>query len=223
MFTMLSLIVLEAKEYVSKLLAPLKAKGYVFHSLEHTLDVFERATYIARQEKISDDLIELIQLGALFHDTGFIYVYNGHEERSVIIFEEFIRQLDISRLAQKQKENAGLIEDFLSNWKIPQDKMDIIKYLILATIPLSEAHNKLEMILKDADLDNFGRDDFFERGKMLRQEAYNIKREKYTDDLRYKNTLAFVSKLGFHTTTQQRERGKKFEENKESLRNLCAI
>src|SRR5262245_4109526 len=52
-----------------------------YHNLHHTLDVVEQAGRIACEEKICDgkDLF-LLRTAALYHDTGFLITYSGHEE-----------------------------------------------------------------------------------------------------------------------------------------------
>ena len=58
-------------------------KQLYYHGVHHTLDVLEQAERIAIEEKISDPkALLLVKLAALYHDTGFLDTYKGHEERS---------------------------------------------------------------------------------------------------------------------------------------------
>ena len=58
-------------------------KRLTYHNLAHTLDVLEQAERIAIEEKLVDPhVLLLIKLAALYHDTGFLDTYRGHEERS---------------------------------------------------------------------------------------------------------------------------------------------
>ncbi len=50
-----------------------------YHNVQHTKDVVDAAQYICETEKISGNDKELLLTSALFHDTGFIKVYESHE------------------------------------------------------------------------------------------------------------------------------------------------
>ena len=45
---------------------------YPYHSIEHTLYVLETSLKIANHYSLSDLDIELIQIAALYHDTGYL-------------------------------------------------------------------------------------------------------------------------------------------------------
>ena len=53
-----------------------------YHNIMHTLDVLEQAEVLAKQENVTDkhDLL-LLKTAAVFHDSGFLFVYKGHEEK----------------------------------------------------------------------------------------------------------------------------------------------
>jgi len=51
-------IIDEAKDYINKLLTSLDDMYY--HQYEHTLDVYERATYLGKKEGLSDEEIEFL-------------------------------------------------------------------------------------------------------------------------------------------------------------------
>ena len=193
---MYSEIVLKAKDYVSELLAPLKEKGYEFHNLDHTLDVFERATYLWLKEWLDEEMLEMLQLAALFHDTGFIKQYDNNEE----IW-------------------AQIAEEWLKSQNYPQDKIEIVKRIILATIPFFNSPESIACkIIKDADLDNLWRKDCFENTKKLKQEILNIKWDCLEECSWCNNVKDFILNHSFYTKTQQEERGKQLEENKKLLK-----
>lgn len=119
-----------------------------YHNMQHTAEVLEQAERIARAEGIIDDhQILLLKLAALYHDTGFLFVYNGHEERSC--------EIALADLA-----HTGLQEHDLA----------LISSLIMATkVPQTPATH-LEEIMCDADLDYLGRDDFWTISNNLKSE-----------------------------------------------------
>ena len=194
---MISNTVLKAKEYVSKLISPLKEKWYEFHNLDHTLSVYKRASYLAIQEWLDEEMQEIVQLAALFHDTWFVKQYDNNEP----IWAE-------------------IAEKWLKEQNYPEDKIDIIKQTILATIPDDkEPESILQKIIKDADLDNLWNKSFTRCNLKLKQELENIKWLNISVNERLKNTYNFISWLKFHTQTQIKERQKTFEENKKVLKN----
>lgn len=125
-----------------------------YHSIAHTKDVLQQAERIAISEKISDTrLLLLIKIASLFHDTGFLRTYNGHEEKSCDVMRE---TLDANLFAQ-------------SEWSI-------ITNMILATRLPQEPGNLPEKIICDADLDYLGREDFDIVSDRLKNEflAYGV-------------------------------------------------
>src|SRR5688500_16713301 len=102
-----------------------------YHSIEHTLDVLDKAIYIANVEGgFSENDIQLLKIGCLYHDTGFLVTYQNHEEEGCKFAMEELPQFSIS------PENIGTICGLIRTTRIPQTP-----------------HNKLEEIISDADLD----------------------------------------------------------------------
>lgn len=109
-----------------------------YHCLAHTEDVLEQAERIALSEGIADHKqLLLIKIAALFHDSGFLHTYKGHEEESCRIMESHLKDSNLT----------------------PHD-IEIIRGMIMATKVPQVPSNLPEMILCDADLDYLGRDDF---------------------------------------------------------------
>ncbi|MGB3074893.1 MAG: HD domain-containing protein [Chitinophagales bacterium] len=135
-----------------------------YHGVHHTIDVTNEALRIASEEKISDteDLL-LLHIAALFHDTGFLYIYRDHEERSCKIALEFLPAFGLNT-----------------------EQLKRICSLIMATKLPQRPKNILEEIICDADLDYLGRHDFYTTGKSLYLEwrAYRFVRDE--DDFHQK-------------------------------------
>ena len=108
-----------------------------YHNLTHTLDVLEQAEILAKQEKVSDkhDLL-LLKTGAVFHDSGFLFVYKNHEEKSCEIASEALKNVF-------SEEDIKKVCGMIMATKIPQSPNTL-----------------LEQIICDADLDYLGRNDF---------------------------------------------------------------
>ena len=182
-------IVTEAKKYVNTILISLEDMYY--HQYSHTLDVLERAVYLGYKENLSKEDIELLELAALFHDTGFIVQYEHNEP----IWAKFA-------------------SNFLKTYLYPNDKIATFERIILATDPnYLEPKDIFEKIIKDADVDNLGRDDFFEQGSRVKSEVEVLRNIKIKDPEWHHAMLDVLYKNKFYTKTQIEERQQKKEAN----------
>jgi len=119
-----------------------------YHSIDHTLDVMEQALNIAYQEGLKNpDDIMLLKISSLYHDAGFLSIYNGHEEAS-----------------------CELVYEVLPAYGINNEQINKICGMIRATNVPQQPRTVLEEIICDADLDYLGRSDFFEKGELLYNE-----------------------------------------------------
>lgn len=115
------------------------SKDLTYHTVQHTLDILKNAERIAGNENINgeEDLF-LLKVACLYHDSGFLVTYKGHEEESCNLAKKDLPVFDLSK-----------------------KQVEIICGLIMATkIPQSPG-NKMEEIICDADLDYLGTADFF--------------------------------------------------------------
>ncbi|MFN2456955.1 MAG: HD domain-containing protein [Chitinophagaceae bacterium] len=125
----------------------------IYHNVNHTLDVLKQAVVIAGEEGINslEDMF-LIKVAALYHDTGFIYLYKGHEEKSCEIAMEELASFGVDEKIVK------CICGMIRATRIPQSPKTV-----------------LEQIICDADLDYLGRQDFYEIGEGLFKEFFHQK------------------------------------------------
>jgi hypothetical protein len=64
----------------------------------------------------------------------------------------------------------------------PEEKIKLVERIILATIPEYKTPIDIyEKIIRDADMDNLGRKDFFEKSNSLKREIEIIKNIKIKD------------------------------------------
>ena len=68
-----------------------------YHSIAHTLDVLESAVRLADLEKLPPKDILLLKTACIFHDSGMLVTYRGHEEASIQICRETLPSLIIAR------------------------------------------------------------------------------------------------------------------------------
>lgn len=186
-------LVSDIKNYVNYLMLPLD--GLYYHHYEHALSVMERSIYLATVEGCSPQEIELLAIAALFHDTGFVIQYDNNE---------FI--------------GAKIARNYLRTVLYNEEKIQIIEDIILATIPSYEPKNLLEKIIKDADMDNLGRDDFFDIAEKLKKERETIKNIKIRDPEWHHAALDVIQDHKFYTSTQIQERNAKLKQNVAELK-----
>ena len=123
----------EMLDFVISLLNSKLNKSYYYHNAEHTLYVLDKATEIAQHQNCSAAEIELVRTAALWHDTGFINIYEGHEE-----------------------EGCSLVQKYLPDFGYTAAAIKIICGMIRATKIPQLPTNNLEQIIADADLEYLG-------------------------------------------------------------------
>lgn len=142
------------KSHILAILEKELSKSLTYHDINHTLDVEKQIMSIAASEGITDiEVLENLQIAALYHDSGFIEKHTFHE-------------LVSCELARKYLPEFGLTIDRINN----------ICNIIMATKFPHHPQNLMEMIMCDADLDYLGREGFAETSEKLRKEliAFNI-------------------------------------------------
>ncbi len=128
----------KAKAFIIHELQIRLAPGYTYHCLGHTLDVHTAAQRLIDMERIPEKTARLIEIAALYHDSGMLIRYKDHETASV-------------ELASYHLPDFGFTEnDIQTN-----------NSLIMVTRLPQKASTIAEQILCDADLDYLGREDFF--------------------------------------------------------------
>lgn len=189
-------LITDAKKYVNSILMPLE--NFYYHQYEHALDVMHRASYLWEKEWLNQEDIEMMALAWLFHDTWFTIQYDSNE---------FIW--------------AKIARNYLKGKLYPDIKIEIIERVILATDPnYTKPIDIYESIIKDADLDNLGRDDFFDKWEKLKMELETIKKIKIKDPDWHHSSLDFLWNHKYYTKTQEIERWWKKKENEEKLKKL---
>lgn len=119
--------------FVVSLLKDKLNKFYYYHNVEHTLYVMQKAIEIGHYQKCTATEIDLLAVAGLWHDTGFINTYSGHEEAGC-------------KLAKKHLPQFGYNEKAIKK----------ICGMIMATKVPQHPKNKLEEIVADADLEYLG-------------------------------------------------------------------
>src|SRR5210317_239073 len=146
----------EARDFIIKKLSEELDPDLTYHNIEHTLDVLNAASNLADLEKIENHDKLILQTAALFHDSGMLVTYSGHEDASVEIVRQYLPEFGYDT------KDIDLISEMIITTKLPQS-----------------AKTYLEKILCDADLDYLGREDFFMIAHRLQYE-WNVQNIRNT-------------------------------------------
>ena len=138
-------------EFVVRLLDYKLPPDYYYHNHLHTLYVLEKALEIGVQESCTVREIHLLSAAALWHDTGYIKTYKGHEEEGA--------------------ELAGL---YLPGYGYTWEETQMIQGMIMATKIPQSPKTKLEEIIADADLEYLGTVEAAVKAELLFRELQSI-------------------------------------------------
>lgn len=172
----------ELKKFILKDLAENLSTQLTYHGIHHTKDVISVCKQYIKRLGIKGKNAELLLIGALVHDSGFLHTYKNHEEKGVEMALGYLPGFGFS----------------------PKD-IEIISGLIMATKVPQNPKTDLERILCDADLDYLGRKDFDQISASLFQELQNF---DILHDLNEWNKLQvrFLENHSFHTLFAQKNR-----------------
>jgi predicted metal-dependent HD superfamily phosphohydrolase len=120
-------------DFVINLLKTKIPANYYYHNYEHTLYVIDKVMEIGKQENCSEKELELLTVAALWHDTGYIKTYAGHEQ-----------------------ESCKLARQYLPGYGYTNDDINTICAMIMATKIPQSPQNKPEEIIADADMEYLG-------------------------------------------------------------------
>lgn len=118
-----------------------------YHNFGHAMDVHLSALRLATLLQLGKEEHFLLGTAGLLHDAILVSGAKDNEERTA----EFARR-------------------YLPTLSYNTKQIDTIASLILATKIPTAPKDILQEILCDADLDNLGRDDFFEKNDQVRRE-----------------------------------------------------
>jgi len=165
----------EARIHAESLLVKLP-RELVYHNLNHSKEVVKAAVKIGRHSNLSEEEMEIVQVAALFHDTGFVRSLKNHEE-----------------------ESKKLSAEFLESKNYPREKIDLVLGCIEVTKPDSSPKNNLEKVISDADFSHMAKGSYFDKMLMLRKEDEHIHNQSINDLDWHLENLRFLKEHQFHT------------------------
>ncbi|NDP28487.1 MAG: HD domain-containing protein [Flavobacterium sp.] len=165
------------------------SKNLFYHSIHHTLDVYNCAESIAKEEGVTDSNLKLLLVAAIYHDVGYLIKNKGHEEFSCTIARQYLPEFHYTK-----------------------GEIDLICKIIMATKIPQNPKSHLEEIICDADLNYLGRTDFFYIEEKLYLEmlafGYIKNREEWN-----KMQIEFMQKHRYFTSTAIRNNYSQKEKN----------
>jgi len=133
--------------FVTQLFAEKLPVWAVYHDLTHTIETVNACLEIGRGSDISEEDLEILCIASWFHDTGYLYTVDGHEEKSSEIALNFLK------------------ENYYSS-----DRINTVVDCILATKIDKNPRNLLESIICDSDLITLGKQEYFGKNNLLKFE-----------------------------------------------------
>jgi uncharacterized protein len=132
------------------------SRSLTYHSFEHTVEVIRDVVTYAVMEGLSAREVELLGIGAAYHDAGYLHSPDEHEERG----------------ASMAGDSMQMIGKFTSEEVAAVKRMiNATKWYSLGDPSEKIAPEGLSRFLVDADVSNLGRDDFFEKSELLSKEV----------------------------------------------------
>ena len=167
----------------------------VYHDVAHTLYVVEKAAFICMKEKVSALDKQLINIAALYHDSGFMVSPDNHEETSCKIARK-----DLNKI-------------------VKPDHLDKICSMIMSTKIPQSPKTHCESILADADLEYLGTNSFWSTGDLLFQEIQYFN-PKFSEGDWNKLQVSFLSKHQYKTKFCRQYREKYKQNHLKKLKKL---
>jgi len=187
----------DLEEHVMNILEEKLPRNLYYHNLKHTIDVTVQVELIGREEGITDEELLLLKTAALFHDSGFINIYKGHEE-----------------------EGVKMAKAILPDYDYTDEQIEKISELIMVTKMPPKPKNLLEEIMCDSDLDYLGRVDFIPVSGNLFRELTEHKMIENNLNQWNQLQIAFIENHQYFTETAKRLRDVNKNNQLEAIRKL---
>jgi len=162
--------------------------GLSYHNIVHVEHVVSLVDTIGKKEDIKKTDRKILKIAALLHDIAYDAQPDGHEERSAQVAEQVLTQ-------------EGMDDVHIQR----------VKQLILATQMDHFPADKMEMVIKDADLSHLGSVDFFASNERLYDELNSYKSIDRSDWLEM--NISFLNKHEYFTSTAQGMLNKQKQDN----------
>ncbi|WP_028892342.1 Pycsar system effector family protein [Tenacibaculum sp. 47A_GOM-205m] len=167
----------KTEQFVVDLLNESLDKNFVYHNIAHTQRVVEKILELIEGETFSEAEKQALILAAWFHDVGYTVNPDNHEEESVVI-----------------------ATDFLKNEEVSDEVIDEVSRLITTTKMGVSPNTEVEKILKDADCSHVGSKNYSDFNELLRKERELVCNRTIKDVEWDDANLNFLTKHRFYTS-----------------------
>lgn len=189
-----SAITEEVGRYIFTLFSKQLSPDYVYHNYQHTMDTVAVCAKLAKAyNEISKDELEVLLLAAWFHDSGYVYAHEGHEEKSKEIAIDFLRQRNFE--ARKTDSVVECIENTKKN---------------------SRPSTLLAKIIADANIADIGQESYPAKAALLKTEWSKFGKI-FNKEEWLKAQLDFMRSFKFNTEAAQNLYGRQVKINIEEL------
>ena len=134
--------------------------------------------------------MEILIIAGWFHDTGYLFTVKNHEEKSVEIATEFL---------------------IMNNY--PSDRITRVNNCIMATKISKDLNTVMEFVIRDADLISLGKNDFYEKNNLLKEEMELRGKKKISNEIWIKRSIKFLSSHSFLTEYAKNKFDNQLKEN----------
>jgi len=161
-----------------------------YHTAEHVREVLQEAIRFAVTDGIGGRELELLGIAAAYHDSGFLRRYEDNEEIGAELAEQAMR-----RARTFGEEEITLVREMILDTRVINDGS-----------PYStRASSELSKYLLDADLSNFGREDFFEKLLLVEEELGKPHREHLEQTYRLFHNHRWLTPAAKQLRSSQKE------------------
>ncbi len=166
----------QIKDYVSQFITEQVSQDYVYHDLNHTQQVVEGVRAIGVAMNLTEEQLEVLQIAAWFHDTGYNKGPEKHEDRSAEYARTFLKEKQYSEV-----------------------RIQEVVRCIMATKIENAPTEILGKVIRDADFTHLGNSSYWERCGKVRQELILTKKilqsdQEWTEfELRFMNSHQYLT------------------------------
>ncbi len=190
-------VVVASEHYVTSLMTERLTSDHRYHNLPHTLKVRDACLKIGKRLQLDEEELEILELAALFHDTGFVRTYQGHEA-----------------------ESRAIARDFLDARDYPEEKLRRVLDCIDATVPAREPKDQLQEIIKDADLANLANEAYLDSIEALRHEWWVFLGQEYDENDWRELNFNFLKAQDYYTPAARELFGPRKDDNRKMLKKM---
>lgn len=169
-------IIQAAEEFATQKLSSDLPAYVKYHDFKHTQMVVNELVELAQKEGVDTNTLNILQVAGWFHDLGYLSKVDGHEALS-----------------------AEIAEDFLSKLDVDEEERNLVSRLIKATEIDCNPQDKLEELIRDADLAHLGLEVAAERSELLRQEKEIILSQPIKKSDWVRMNIEFLEAYGYST------------------------